>query len=91
MDVAILVLGALDEHVDQVADFDGGEIHKLRGGNHAFGFSADVHEGFFRTEFNDGSLDDLAGLKRTIVLLQELGEGLRSRCHNQQTIYRRTD
>jgi len=81
-DVAILVLGALHEHLELVAHLDGGELDELGGVDHALGLAADVDDDFLGTHLDDGALDDLAGLKRFLELLQHLGELLCGDCHN---------
>ena len=74
VDVAFLVFGFLDEDVDDVSHHDFIELNELGGADDAFGFAADVHEDFFRTNFENGSLDDLTGLEMAVVLLQQFCE-----------------
>ena len=62
-DVAFTVLGALEQHVDDVAGLDGdlaGFVDELVDGDDAFGLVADVDDHFGRGDFQDGALDDLA-------------------------------
>ena len=61
-DVAFAVLGALEQHVDDVAGLDRylpGLVDELVDGDDAFGLVADVDDDFRWRHFQDGALDDL--------------------------------
>ena len=81
VDVAILVLGTLDEDVDDVAHLHGVEILEVGGGHDALGLASDIHKDLLGPDFDDGSLDDLAGLELPVVLLEQVREGRGSCCH----------
>ena len=60
-DVAVAVLGALEQDVDDVARLHGdlaGLVDELVDGDDAFGLVADVDDDFGRRDFQDGALDD---------------------------------
>ncbi len=62
-DVAVAIFGALEQHVDDVAGFDGdlaGLVQELRNRDDAFGLVADVDDHFRRGHLEHGALDDLA-------------------------------
>ena len=82
-DVAFAVLGALEQHVDDVAGLRGdlaGLVDELFDRDDAFGLEADVDDDFGRRHFHDGALDDFAFrdvAEAGIVKLQEGGVFLR--------------
>ena len=62
-DVAFAILGALEQHVDDVARLHrdlAGLVDELFDGDDAFGLEADVDDDFGRRDFDDGALDDFA-------------------------------
>src|SRR5262249_41222602 len=62
-DIAVAVLSPLEEHVDDVAGFDGDVavfVQELRNRDDALGLVADVDNNFRRGHLEHGALDDLA-------------------------------
>ena len=59
-DHALLILDVLHEHLDLVADGEGGHVAELRAGDGAFGLEADVHHDVLERQGDDAALDDLA-------------------------------
>ena len=60
-DVAVAVLGPLEQHVDNVAGLRAdlaAFVQELFDRNETFGFEADVDDHFGRRDFDDGALDD---------------------------------
>ena len=74
VNVALFVFGVFDEDIDKVAEFDVGKVLELGGGYDAFGLAADIHKDFLGSDFDNGTANDLAGLKRALILPQHLGE-----------------
>jgi len=74
-DGAFLVFELLDEHVNFRADLDGIVVDKFIVGDHALALVADVHEDFFRTDFDDDTFDDLALSDEFAALFQGLFHG----------------
>ena len=74
MDVALFVFGVFDKDIDRIAELDVGEVLEFGGGYDAFGLAADIHKDFLGSDFNNGTANDLAGLKRALILPQHLGE-----------------
>ena len=78
-DVAFAILGALEQHVDDVALLDGDFavlVEELADRDHAFGLVAHVHDHFGGGHLEDRALDDLAFRdvsEAGIVDVQQLG------------------
>ena len=78
-DVALTVLGPLEQHVDRVAGLRrdlAGLVDEFFDRNDAFGLEADVHDDFSGRHFDDGALDDFAFrdiAEAGIVKLKQVG------------------
>ncbi len=59
-DGAFLVFELFNENIDLLTDLDLLDVNKFIVGDDAFALIADVHEDFFRTDFDDGAFDDFA-------------------------------
>ena len=82
-DVAFTILGALEQHVDDVAGLHGdlaGFVEELVDGDDAFGLVADVDDDFAVGDFENRALDDFAFRyipEAVIVKVQQAGIFLR--------------
>ena len=74
-DGAFLVFKFFNEDINFLTNLDGFRFQKFIERNDAFALVADVHEDFFRAEFDDGAFDDLALSDEFTALFQGLFHG----------------